>query len=155
MTLSILAVSSSHGGFGGTTAYDLRCPRGWAVTGLQGRSGALVDRIQLICAPVQLDGTAVRRCTIGLLGLGSAPERAPAAEAAVAGVAVDDLDPEEIGTLAMSSLESVPSDLHGSAQYRRRVGAAMVAVSLSRIFSGALSRSVTEAALLLMISKKS
>jgi len=59
VTLSILAVSSSHGGSGGTTAYDLRCPRGWAVTGLQGRSGALVDRIQLICAPVQLDGTVL------------------------------------------------------------------------------------------------
>jgi carbon-monoxide dehydrogenase medium subunit len=76
---------------------------------------------------VQLDGPLVRRCTIGLLGLGSTPERAPAAEAALAGAAVADVDPEEIGALAMSALESVPSDLHGSSEYRRRVGAAMVA----------------------------
>jgi hypothetical protein len=53
------SVLSAHGGGGGTTGYDLRCPRGWAVTGLKGRSGSLVDRIQLVCAPVQLDGTAL------------------------------------------------------------------------------------------------
>jgi aerobic carbon-monoxide dehydrogenase medium subunit len=32
-----------------------------------------------------------------------------------------------LGRLATSNLESVPSDLHGSARYRKRVGAAMVA----------------------------
>ena len=52
-------VQSAHGGSGGTTGYDLRCPRGWAVTGLRGRSGFFVDRLQLVCAPVQLDGTAL------------------------------------------------------------------------------------------------
>src|SRR5438874_1798691 len=52
-------VLSAHGGSGGTTSYDLRCPRGWAVAGLRGRAGSLVDRIQLACAPVQLNGTVV------------------------------------------------------------------------------------------------
>ncbi len=49
---------SSNGGSGGT-AFDLRCPRGWAVTGLQGRAASVVDRIQLICAPVETDGTVL------------------------------------------------------------------------------------------------
>ncbi len=53
------SVLSAHGGSGGTTGYDLECPRGWAVTGLKGRSGLFVDRVQLVCAPVQLDGTVL------------------------------------------------------------------------------------------------
>jgi hypothetical protein len=51
-------VLSSHGG-SGARGYDLECPKGWAVTGLTGRSGSFVDRVQLICAPVQLDGTVL------------------------------------------------------------------------------------------------
>ncbi len=73
------------------------------------------------------DDDRVQRCGIGLLGLGSAPERASAAEAAVLGAAVSDVDADDLGALAMSALDAVPSDLHGSADYRRRVGAAMVA----------------------------
>lgn len=69
----------------------------------------------------------IQRCHIGLLGVGATPERAPAAEAALHGARVDKVDAEKIGRLAMAGLESVPSDLHGSAPYRRRVGAAVVA----------------------------
>jgi aerobic carbon-monoxide dehydrogenase medium subunit len=77
---------------------------------------------------VQLDGDGrVARCGIGLLGLGSTPERAAAAEAAVTGAAVADIDADDVGQAAVSTLESVPADLHGSAAYRRRVGAALVA----------------------------
>ena len=54
-------------------------------------------------------------------------ERAAAAEAAVTGASVDELDPAEVGRLAVSGLDAVPSDLHGSADYRRRVGAGTVA----------------------------
>ncbi|HEX5947712.1 MAG TPA: xanthine dehydrogenase family protein subunit M [Acidimicrobiales bacterium] len=72
------------------------------------------------------DDDRVRRCAIGLLGLGSTPERATAAEEALVGAGVDDVDAEEVGRLAVSALDAVPSDLHGSADYRRRVGAAMV-----------------------------
>jgi carbon-monoxide dehydrogenase medium subunit len=75
------------------------------------------------------DHDRVRRCNIGLLGLGPTPERASAAEAAVRGTSVDDIDADEIGRLAVSTLESVPSDLHGSSAYRRRVGAAMAAAA--------------------------
>ncbi len=73
------------------------------------------------------DDDRVRRCRIGLLGLGATPERAASAEAALEGVLVSEAEPAEIGRLAMAGLESIPSDLHGSADYRRRVGAAVVA----------------------------
>ena len=76
---------------------------------------------------IELDGDRIRRCAIGLIGLGSTPARARAAEAELAGRPVADTRPEEIGRLAMEGLESVPSDLHGSAEFRKRVGAAMVA----------------------------
>ncbi|MBV8928525.1 MAG: FAD binding domain-containing protein, partial [Mycobacteriaceae bacterium] len=77
---------------------------------------------------VQLDDDdRVRRCGIGLMGLGSTPRRAPAAEAAVIGKPVSDVSAEEIGDLAMSELDDVPADLQGSASYRTRVGAAMTA----------------------------
>jgi carbon-monoxide dehydrogenase medium subunit len=69
----------------------------------------------------------VVRCGIGLLGLGSTPERAAAAEVAITGAAIGDIDPAKVGELAMSTLEAVPSDLQGSAGYRSRVGALMVA----------------------------
>lgn len=72
------------------------------------------------------DGDRVRRCAIGLFGMGSTPERAAAAEAAATGEDAGDVDADELGQLAVAELESVPSDLHGSAGYRRRVGAAMV-----------------------------
>jgi carbon-monoxide dehydrogenase medium subunit len=75
---------------------------------------------------VELDADdRVARCAIGLLGLGPTPLRATAAEQAAVG-AKPDLDAEELGRLAVSDLTEVPSDLHGSARYRGRVGAAMV-----------------------------
>jgi carbon-monoxide dehydrogenase medium subunit len=102
-----------------------------------GRSGFAVREFARRHGDFALAGAAVAleldsvdtlgRCNIGLFGLGSTPERAPEAEAALAGAGVEDVDAQEIGRLAMSSLESVPSDLHGSSAYRRRVGVAMVA----------------------------
>lgn len=77
---------------------------------------------------IQLDDdNRVSRCGIGLLGLGSTAKRAAAAEAAVLGSPIGSTTDEEIGRLAMSELTDVPTDLQGSAAYRTRVGAAMVA----------------------------
>lgn len=77
---------------------------------------------------VQLgDDDTVTRCAIGLLGLGSTPERGTAAEKAIVGRPVTDITAEELGRLAVSELSDIPSDLQGSASYRTRVGAAMVA----------------------------
>jgi carbon-monoxide dehydrogenase medium subunit len=77
---------------------------------------------------VELDeDDGVRRSAIALIGLGSTPERASEAEAEASGRPIADVEPAEVGRLAMAGLASVPSDLHGSAEYRKRVGAAMVA----------------------------
>lgn len=66
------------------------------------------------------------RCGIGLLGLGSTPLRATAAESAVLGTPIGGITAEEIGRLALSDIGDIPSDLQGSASYRARVGTAMV-----------------------------
>jgi carbon-monoxide dehydrogenase medium subunit len=80
---------------------------------------------------VEVDGDdRVARCGIGLLGLGSTPVRGCAGEEAVIGRPVAELSPDEIGRLTMSTLDDVPTDLQGSASYRRRVGAAMVSRAL-------------------------
>jgi aerobic carbon-monoxide dehydrogenase medium subunit len=80
----------------------------------------------------------IRRGAIGLIGLGSTPERAGIAEAAVAGRPIGEVDADDVGRLAMEGLESVPSDLNGSAAYRTRVGAAMVARAWNRARAEAL-----------------
>jgi carbon-monoxide dehydrogenase medium subunit len=84
----------------------------------------------------------VRRCAIGLFGLGTTPLRASAAEAAVVGGPAGEVNADafarEIGQAAMADLDSVPSDLHGPAAYRKRVGAALVARALRRAISEAL-----------------
>ncbi len=77
---------------------------------------------------VELDNDdRVSRCAIGLLGLGSTPRRATAAEQAVVGKPVNEVSPDEIGRVAMTGLDDIPEDLQGSASYRRKVGAAMTA----------------------------
>jgi len=77
---------------------------------------------------VELDpDDRVRRCAVGLIGLGSTPLRAPAAESAALGAELTDVDPDELGRAALAELDEIPADLHGSAGYRRRVGAALVA----------------------------
>lgn len=89
---------------------------------------------------VELDtDDRVTRCGIGLLGLGSTPLRATAAESAVAGRTPADIVPEEVGRLAVTDLQDVPSDLQGSASYRRRVGAAMVARAWAKACAAASS----------------
>ena len=76
---------------------------------------------------LQLDrDDRVERCSIGLIGLASTPARASVAEQGVLGVPVADISAQEVGRLAMSALTDVAADLQGSADYRKRVGAAMV-----------------------------
>ena len=79
---------------------------------------------------LQTDGDTVTRCGIGLIGLGSTPLRASAAEQAAVGSTVQDLDVVELGRLATADLDNVPADLHGSADYRTHVGAVMVTRAL-------------------------
>ena len=76
---------------------------------------------------VELDDAGiVTRCGIGLLGLGSTPERASSAEAAIVGSSAADVDGHVVGQQAVADLASVPSDIHASADYRVRVAAQLV-----------------------------
>ncbi len=89
---------------------------------------------------VQLDDRDnVTRCGIGLLGLGSTPERGTPAEEAVVGRPVTDITADELGRLAMSGLQDVPADLQGTASYRTRVGATMVARAWAEATTEALN----------------
>ncbi|HEV7760978.1 MAG TPA: hypothetical protein VGO78_18360, partial [Acidimicrobiales bacterium] len=69
----------------------------------------------------------VRRCAIGLIGLGYTPLRPAGAESTAVGRPVGEIRPDELGRAAMAGLDEVPADLHGPAAYRIRVGAIMVA----------------------------
>ena len=84
-------------------------------------------------------GGRVSASGIGLFGLGPAAARAATAEAAVLGSVADDIDPAEVGRAAVADLDAVPSDLHGTASYRRKVGAAMVARAWARAVKEAAS----------------
>jgi carbon-monoxide dehydrogenase medium subunit len=101
-----------------------RC--GFAIEELARRAGDFAIAGAVVA--VEIDGDdRVARCSIGLFGLGPTPERAAEAEQSVTGAALTEIVPEDLGRLAVHGLDAVPSDLHGSAEYRRRVGAAMVA----------------------------
>jgi len=99
---------------------------GFAVQEFARRHGDFAIAGAVIAVSVDADAR-VSRCGIGLMGLGSTPRRASAAEAAIVGRRVMAVTPEEIGELAMTGLDDIPTDLQGSASYRTRVGAAMVA----------------------------
>lgn len=99
---------------------------GFAVHEFARRHGDFAIAGATVAVALDDDGR-VTRCGIGLLGLGSTPKRATPAEDEVTGRHVTDVSADEIGALAMSGLADVPSDLQGSASYRTRVGAAMVA----------------------------
>jgi carbon-monoxide dehydrogenase medium subunit len=88
---------------------------------------------------VELDaGARVRRCHIGLFGLGPTARRALPAEAAVLDRNAAEIDAGDVGRTAVAELESIPSDLHGSAGFRERVGAEMVARAWRRAIREAL-----------------
>ncbi|WP_063008021.1 FAD binding domain-containing protein [Nocardia kruczakiae] len=77
---------------------------------------------------VRLDGDSrIDRCAIGLFGLAPTPVRAREAEAELLGRSADAVAAEEVGAAATAKLTAISSDVHGSAEYRRRLGAAMVA----------------------------
>jgi aerobic carbon-monoxide dehydrogenase medium subunit len=104
-------------------AWSGRC--GFAVEELARRHGDFAIAGAVVGVQLDADDT-VQRCAIGLIGLGSTPERARNAEAEVVGRKVDEIDAHAAGRAAMSELTSVPTDLQGSAAYRTRVGAVLV-----------------------------
>ena len=108
-----------------------RC--GFAVEEFARRHGDFAIAGAVVAVELDADNR-ISRCGIGLLGLGSTPNRASAAEEAVVGRSVGDVTPVQIGELAMTGLDDIPTDLQGSAAYRTRVGATMVA----RAWTGAI-----------------
>lgn len=109
--------------------WEGRC--GFAVEELARRHGDFA--IAGATVAVELgDGDTVRRCAIGMFGVGSVPERGSAAEEGAAGTAVGDLDPRQLGELATSTLDHIPTDAHGPAEYRRHVAGVMVARAWER-----------------------
>ncbi len=100
--------------------------RGFAVSEFARRHGDFA--IAGAVVGIELDAEdGIQRSAIGLIGLGSTPERARAAEAELVGRPIADIDPHEVGRLAVSELASVLEDQHGSVAYRKRVGAEMAA----------------------------
>ncbi|MGE2688321.1 FAD binding domain-containing protein [Mycolicibacterium pulveris] len=85
------------------------------------------------------DDNRVTRCGIGLLGLGSTPLRGTPAEEAITGRPVSDISADEIGELALSGIDDIPSDLQGSAAYRAKIGAAMVARAWTKATTEAIN----------------
>ncbi|MDZ7675398.1 MAG: xanthine dehydrogenase family protein subunit M [Acidimicrobiales bacterium] len=99
---------------------------GFAVEEFARRSGDFA--IAGAAVGVELDAQdRLARCTIGLIGLGTTPGRARDAERQLTGTDLASISSDEVGRLAVADLSSVPSDLHGTADYRTKVGATMVA----------------------------
>jgi carbon-monoxide dehydrogenase medium subunit len=97
--------------------------RGFAIEEFARRHGDFAIAGAAVAIELDDDGR-IRRCGIGLFGLGPTARRVATD---LVGLPATDVRPAEIGQQAVSELESVPADLHGSAEYRKRVGAAMVA----------------------------
>ncbi|MEX2255886.1 MAG: xanthine dehydrogenase family protein subunit M [Acidimicrobiia bacterium] len=91
-------------------------------------------------AAVELAGDGVvQRCSLGLLGMGSTPVRAAAAEQALLGRTPTATDLDEVAQLAVADLDP-PEDVHATSSYRQRVGAHLVRTVLGRALEEARSR---------------
>lgn len=101
-------------------------PRGFAIEEFARRSGDFALAGATVAVGLGGDGR-IDRCAIGLFGLGPTTQRAHAAEWELLGAEPAEDNADEVAERALAGLDSVPSDLHASAGYRRRVGAAMVA----------------------------
>lgn len=110
---------------------------GFAVREFARRSGDFAIAGAMVGVELDPDDR-VRRCRIGLFGLGRQPERGFGAEESATGTAVADIDPDELGTAVTDALDGIRGDLHGSVRYRRRIGAVMV----SRAWSAAVEEAL-------------
>jgi carbon-monoxide dehydrogenase medium subunit len=99
---------------------------GFAVEEFARRSGDFAIAGATVAVGID-HGGRIDRCAIGLFGLGPTPSRASRLEAELLGTATDPAAADDLGRAAVAALDAVPADLHGSADYRKRVGAAMVA----------------------------
>lgn len=112
-----------------------RC--GFAVEEFSRRHGDFAIAGAAVAIRVNGAGT-VDRCAIALLGMGGTPLRATAAERSAIGGTPGGDTAEEVGRAAVQDLRHVPSDVHGTATYRTRIGAAMVTRAWCRASEEAL-----------------
>ena len=94
---------------------------GFAVAELARRHGDFA--IAGAACGVQVADGRITRAAVALIGMGSVPVRARAAEQALAGASADGGE-AELGAIASEAVAALepPSDAHGSGAYRRRVG---------------------------------
>ncbi len=90
--------------------------------------------VGLICQLAIAEGK-VSRAAIGWFGMGATPMRSLAAEKALKGVSLGDIDPRAVAELAISETEPL-EDKHATAHYRRSVG--------TKLFTRLLSAAVAE-----------
>ncbi len=102
---------------------------GFAVEEVARRHGDFAIAGAAIGVTIAAGGT-VERCAIGLFGLGSTPLRASVAERSIVGAAA--VDATALGALVVDGLTNIPTDLNGSAGYRARIGAVVVARAVTR-----------------------
>jgi carbon-monoxide dehydrogenase medium subunit len=107
---------------------------GFAVAELARRHGDFAIA-GAVCG-VQADGDRITRAAIGLIGMDSVPVRARAAEQALAGTVIGDVDLAAMARDAVAALDP-PSDAHGSGGYRRRAAAHMITRALERALADA------------------
>ena len=115
---------------------SIRCPSwgpgsGFAVEEVARRHGDFA--IAGACTGVRVAGGRVDKAAVALFGMDGTPVRGAAAEAALVGIPVADLDGDldEIGHLAVDGL-APPDDLHASRELRRRIGATVVTRAIRR-----------------------
>jgi carbon-monoxide dehydrogenase medium subunit len=78
-----------------------------------------------VAAVLALEGSEVRQCRLALSGVGSTPVRARAAEELVVSSTVDDVAVAAAAQAVADEIEP-PGDIHGSADYRRKVAGVLV-----------------------------
>jgi carbon-monoxide dehydrogenase medium subunit len=78
----------------------------------------------VVCG-VQVSGDRVARSSIAFISMGSTPARAGAAEAALTGRALDDIDPAETARIAVEGLEPA-GDMHVTGRQRTGMARALV-----------------------------
>jgi CO/xanthine dehydrogenase FAD-binding subunit len=101
----------------------------WAFTELARRSGDFA--LAMAAVGLSRDGDRCTQARIALGGVDSRPIRAEEAEAVLAGKVIDETVAAEAARAATADI-SPPSDIHGSAAYRKRVATVLVQRAILR-----------------------
>lgn len=104
---------------------------GFAIEEFARRAGDFAMAGAIVAVRLDAD-SRIEQIALGLIGLAPTPLRAGAVESELIGRPAAGIDTARIGRSVTASLNSVPADIHGSADYRRRIGAVKVARALTR-----------------------